>query len=875
MDLDSEVAQESASRKRGKEATTAKPKNTAQPQPDEVDAVDGEAVARADAVVTGRKEALVNGDAMDVDESLVEAIPSPQANALQRITRSHKKKAVAHATQPEEADVLNHNDEAADVDAATEAVKPKKQNRKRQGDDSMADRNVRVMANWLGGSVNGEQHPEMETAVQNGAMDDELPLGDMPAAEEAQPVASVSQPRRSQRRRSKTSLIHEVEAALPVEAAPTAPEAADEGQDASPEPAAEARDASIEPGQQACQSQPTRKSKGKKKRMLGQPKASLSLSQIEGDEVEEDFSAVFARRTSTKQLASGGVSELNQSQAGPSQQAAPSQAPSPDKPRKIKRKRRAANAASEDEMESILAAGPSKGRKRVIELGPSDNEDVHEAKRKRLSSAGSGKASGAWVQNELNALGKVVEDYRDEHGMTQHEINQLIQEVPNKSDPLNKDFWDRADIAVPRRTRKQITERARRMYHNFAARGTWTEAQKEELHDLFESHPKKFGEIARIINRHQQDVRDYWRNQYLVFESQIKSRWSQEEEERLKEVVEEALGKIQIERENNDQFRPRPRTKRADDEALLDWQVVSATMNFTRSRQQCKWKWTDMREKGLMGGDSIRLPTQPRSSAGPSGSMRNGISEELANAREDFRGMGPEEKFRLIDAIKDSGAREYKQIVWRSLVDERFRLKWHRPSLRLVWYRLRQTVPDYEKQDVEANARHLVNYYHMHQSLPRFDDNKADDAAEEQVVHYVRGKRVWKRPSGNPRAVRERQRRSSSVSSRASSRLSHRVSSEILNLSDEEEAPRSGSRQSLELGEDRGRPGRRTGGLRSDDLEVSIPGHLKGEAAQKALEQARAKAKRKGKARAMYLGGEKEKQAGGRSNSVAVDSESE
>lgn len=832
----------------------------------------------------GANAPQTNGDAMDIDQSVAGNTFSSQN------TRKTK------TTKPTQFD-------EGDVEAGTLTAKSKKRTRERHSNDGLLDWNVHLMANGVSSPDKGAEQPDAEAASQNGISDDELPLDDMPVAGEVEPAPSTSQPLKTKKRRPKASLVPDDEAPDPTVAsrnAVTVPELmAQNGESAaSPKkkskkrnprttaPGAEmepmnnveaadtqptvdehdtaTRNGSIERGDSTTQPNLRPNPKAKKKRSLGKSKDSLSLSQIEGDDEDVDFPATFSRRISVKPSTTEGSNEPEQSQIGGSQ------VPSPEKARKPKRKRRSGNNASEDEMENLLAAGPSKGRK-ASNLGTSDDDRA--AKRKRVSTPAKGKASGPWTLDELNDLGKVVEDFMEENDLTRHELNQLVQAVPNKADSTNKDFWDKAEQAIPQRTRKQITERARRIYHNFVARGTWTQQQKDEIHELFEKHPNKWAEIAGLINRDQKDVRDYWRNTYLVLESQIKSRWSKDEEERLREIMEEALSKIRITRENSDQPRRNSRTKNVDDEAMIDWQQISAAIDLTRSRQQCKWKWVDMREKGLVGDDSILLPTQPRSSVGPSGNKVNGISEELANAREDYRRMDPEDKYRLIDAIKNSGAREDKHIPWRTLVDDRFRTKWHRPALRLTWYRLRQTVPDYEHQDVEANARFLVNHYHVHQMLPRFDDNAIDEMVEEQVIHYNRGKRIWKRPSGDLRAIRERQRRSSSASSRASSQLSRKVSLEILDLSGDEEAAEAGpsvSRQSAELGEERGRQTRRPDRLKSDDVSVNIPGHLKGEAAKKALAQARAKAK-KGKVKEVA---EKDSRRV-RSNSVAVDSDSE
>lgn len=626
--------------------------------------------------------------------------------------------------------------------------------------------------------------------------------------------------------------------------------------------------------------------KAKKRRL--QPKMSVSLSQLEGVDVDGEGESQsrlpsFSQNSKVKDVMRGGSHELVESEVGeerpsngrnsanpqnqsrlPEEGKKAGDAPLP-KPKKAKRKRR--NDASEDELETLMARNASKS------LGVSDDERA--AKRKRLSNGQ--KADGRWTAEELQALENVVNDFCDAHDMTQPEINAMIHMRPDKANAMHQEFWNKAAMAISRRTRKQILERARRLHHNFAGRGVWTEEQKQELHELFEKHGKKFSEISGIINRDQKDIRDYWRNQYLVHETQVKARWTQEETDRLKEVVEEALNKIRIMRENNDQFRPRPRTNGFDDEALLDWEQISAAMNLTRSRQQCKWKWTDLKEKGVAGDDTSLLPKQPSQKSG------NGISEELANAREDYRGMSTEEKLRLIEAIHDCGTSEDGRIRWNTLVNERFRTKWHRPTLKLVWYRLRQAVPEYDQQDVQSNARFLLNYYNTQQSLPEIGDHQVDEKAEETVISRKPGSRIWKKPSDEPRALRERLRRSSSIASRASSRHGRRrVSSQILRIAgsddenDDADRTRGLRSDSVDLGldgeeEERGRrsTGRKKGSLRNsqkhrDDVPIRIPTHLKGEAAKKALEEARSRAH-----------ADKEAKRGARSASVAVDSDSE
>lgn len=647
----------------------------------------------------------------------------------------------------------------------------------------------------------------------------------------------------------------------------------------------------------------TQPKKAKKKRQL-HSKESLSLSQLEDDFGEGDTQprVSMSQRSKLKDAMRG---ERNSPEDETRTNVEPSQEPSLPKQAKLKRKRRSKDA-SEDELENLLA-GPSrqkKPKKSSKSLDPSDRDTAAVASRRKRSPQGE-IATGPWTSEELTALGRVVDQFCKAYDMTQTELNDMIHQRPDMTNPLHKEFWDNAVAAIDKRTRKQIVERTRRLYNNFVGRGRWDEEQKEELHDLFDKHGTKFAVIASLINRDQKDIRDYWRNHYIVDGHQRKSRWKPDETEMLKQAVEEALNKIRIDRENNDQFRPRPRAKGFDDESLLDWQQISAAMGLIRNRQQCKFKWQDLKDKGVVGDGNDHLPKASRESK-----TINGMSEALANAREDYRVMSVDDQLQLIDAIHDSGATSDSKIRWKSLVDERFRAKWRRPSLKLVWFRLRKTVPDHEEQDVQSNARYLLNYYINQQSLPRIEDHQADEQVEEKLVNNNPGSKVWRTPSQEPRAVRERQRRSSSASSRASSRASEKVSSQILRIpgNDDDEhgkptqrgrdhTPRSGS---LDLGQEdvegaekqqhrktsKGK-GKRTHGKKRDEVvPIRIPEHLNGEAAEKASAEPEiiqqqsfagtSKAKAKTNSKAKKTAKSPPQPTGGwRSASVAVDSDSE
>lgn len=782
---------------------------------------------------------------------------------------------------------VTSGDNVEDVTTNSSPKKREKSARKKvnesQSNGPTSDQDLQVMAEWLQGSakrkrnlrpatlnedpapqnstayhaVNGDEaDPKTQESAGRSKQSTKTRVNGLQVAEpdqeaengdqiiEASPEARPANPPPSsvKRRRPKSSFLEAQTAAETSEQA-SAPVAPAEN--------ARARNNSVEPGESASQPQP----KGRRKRKL-QGKTSLSLSQLEGDEPAEGESrlSTFSQKSKRKDAMRGGSTEPDPSEVGASRE------PSlpPQQTRKPRKKRRTENAASEDEMESLLAAGPSKNRKRTGKRDFSDDEDARAAKRKRLSKNSGGAATGPWTAEEFQIIEKVYADFRDANGMTEQELNEMIHERPDKANSLHQEFWNRADVAVPQRTRKQIVERVRRLYNNFTARGTWTDEQKEEVHELFEKHGKKFSHIAGLINRDQKDVRDYWRNKYLVHETQVKSRWTKEEEERLKEVVEEAIAKIRIQRENSGELRTRPRAAGDDEEALLDWHQISVGMDLTRSRAQCKWKWVDMREKGLVGEGSTRAPTQAPSSTGGLGRRITETSEELLQAREGFDKMTDDDKRQLIEAIHDCGVTDDANIPWSRLVNNQFRSKWTRPTLRLAWYRLRKSVPDYDLQSVEDNARYLMNHNLNFEDFPLIREGHIDDLGEEKLIHPRPGNRLWKRPSQDLKAVAERQRRASKV------QRNPNVANEGVERWLRENSADLGDDGDGEEDDETGDEGK------AREVPIRIPKHLKGEAAKKALQKAREKLNAKGSRK-----GKEPARRGVRSASVAIDSDSE
>ncbi|KAL2268295.1 hypothetical protein VTJ83DRAFT_3141 [Remersonia thermophila] len=298
--------------------------------------------------------------------------------------------------------------------------------------------------------------------------------------------------------------------------------------------------------------------------------------------------------------------------------------------------------------------------------------------------------TGPLSATEQDQITRAVEDFRDSEGLTQEALNQMIQENPQTSKhPLVGQLWATVQDACPSRPRKKLINWCRLRFHNFAARGTWTPEQDEELAELVERHGKKWSLIAAMINRHQKDVRDRWRN-YLVCRGTAKTDvWSESEEERFRELVEESIEKIR---------KGLKRESKQSPDKLINWLDISKAMGYTRSRLQCMKKW-----KRLSAAEPLpdSIPTV----------LPSGSSWRLGKARLDVRRMTSEDKYSLMCAVRDQNVRSDIRIRWKPIVNDNFGGKYERQALAVTWGRLRTAVPGWEQKTTVECAQYLCDMY--------------------------------------------------------------------------------------------------------------------------------------------------------------------
>ncbi|KAL2753173.1 hypothetical protein ACRALDRAFT_1072277 [Sodiomyces alcalophilus JCM 7366] len=210
----------------------------------------------------------------------------------------------------------------------------------------------------------------------------------------------------------------------------------------------------------------------------------------------------------------------------------------------------------------------------------------------------SGSRTRIFTRDEIERITVAVEKYRDDHKMTQKEVNELIQKRMGVGRPTlcpeTSRLWALITAACPDKPRQKVIDFCRLRFHNFKARGGhWTPEEEEQLSKLVAQGGTKWAKWSQVLNRHPKDLRDRYRNYIICGDNRASDRWSHEEEALLRMHVGEAMDAIELAKaaKPDDPFYDRPV------EQLIDWQEISSRLNRARSRLQCMSKWKQMLEK--------------------------------------------------------------------------------------------------------------------------------------------------------------------------------------------------------------------------------------------------------------------------------------
>ncbi|KAI1100915.1 hypothetical protein F4804DRAFT_317696 [Jackrogersella minutella] len=298
--------------------------------------------------------------------------------------------------------------------------------------------------------------------------------------------------------------------------------------------------------------------------------------------------------------------------------------------------------------------------------------------------------TGQFSDFELRNITQAVEHWRDDHNLTQIQVNALIQ--GNPKEVKSQGFWTCIVSTCPNRPRQKVINQCRRKFHNFVARGTWTPEQNDELRRVWEIKGNKYSLIGKIINRHPEDVRDRIRNYVVCGENRRSTAWSMEEEEKLETIISQALEVI---RDHRDEGKL---TSEEPDEDLIDWQRVSELMDRTRSRLQCIQKWKTL-SRQRAGRGSI------------DGSEILSIDQIIQMSRNEAASLSGRERYSIIKAIRATDANADSRIPWAKVRSTHLADQWGRPTIILVWHRLKCSLPDWNIMSVPEIIQQLSSRY--------------------------------------------------------------------------------------------------------------------------------------------------------------------
>ncbi|KAF8448504.1 hypothetical protein BDZ91DRAFT_751969 [Kalaharituber pfeilii] len=206
-------------------------------------------------------------------------------------------------------------------------------------------------------------------------------------------------------------------------------------------------------------------------------------------------------------------------------------------------------------------------------------------------------STGTFTQPECEIIDNYLANFAAINGLDNKQLIARIwgdlSVVPDQSKQARESFWKDLYELFPHRKRLAIYNHVRRRYHNFSVQGAkWTEEQDQELNRLVMERGKKWTLIGREMGRLPDDCRDRWRNYVKCGGFRREKEWTEEEEEKLREVVMECKEELAKHRADG--------TPAQDVE--VNWTMVSEKMGGWRSRIQCRYKWSKMLEWEQRGG---------------------------------------------------------------------------------------------------------------------------------------------------------------------------------------------------------------------------------------------------------------------------------
>ncbi|KNZ47612.1 hypothetical protein VP01_628g9 [Puccinia sorghi] len=201
---------------------------------------------------------------------------------------------------------------------------------------------------------------------------------------------------------------------------------------------------------------------------------------------------------------------------------------------------------------------------------------------------------GQFSATEQAVIENEVKKYCESQGISRSEFGRLlVQKRQERGAGGGDKIRGLAPLiaeVLPGRPLLAIWKHVRRAYDPHTKLGRWTPGEEDALQKAHLKYGSSWTTISQDVGRSADDCRDRWKNYTCVKQTRLQGRWSKEEEERLMQLVSQA----QTAGSN-------PVGLNAS--ALWTW--VSSQMGGSRSRAQCRAKWSESLQPKLASG-SVR-----------------------------------------------------------------------------------------------------------------------------------------------------------------------------------------------------------------------------------------------------------------------------
>ncbi|KAK3844877.1 MAG: hypothetical protein J3R72DRAFT_365192, partial [Linnemannia gamsii] len=189
---------------------------------------------------------------------------------------------------------------------------------------------------------------------------------------------------------------------------------------------------------------------------------------------------------------------------------------------------------------------------------------------------------GTFSAEEDNIIRQSISEYISRHNMPELSIHEWFEKSSGRgSGKLErnelKPLW--VEIAGRLKTRPllNIYLHVRRMYHPQNNIGAWTKADDAKLVEMYAKHKGQWTVIGQALGRMADSCRDRYRNHLKDQATMNSGTWAPDEDRRLLDIMQELALK-------------QGKANLAD--ATHMWTAISEKMGGTRSRHQCRHRYT-------------------------------------------------------------------------------------------------------------------------------------------------------------------------------------------------------------------------------------------------------------------------------------------